>query len=81
MDYADGGDLAKRLKDARGIYFRESLILDWFTQIALALKHCHDRKIIHRDLKTQNIFLTKDNRLLLGDFGIAKVLNNTRVKS
>ncbi|KRX02683.1 Protein kinase-like domain [Pseudocohnilembus persalinus] len=80
MDYADGGDIAKKIKDARGTFFKESLILDWITQIALALKHCHDRKIIHRDLKTQNIFLTKDNKILLGDFGIAKVLNSTKQK-
>ena len=51
--------------------------MDWFTQISLALKHVHDRKIIHRDLKTSNIFLTKENTVKLGDFGIATVLNNT----
>lgn len=56
------------------------MILDWFTQMSLAIKHCHDRKIIHRDLKTQNIFLNKNSTLLLGDFGIAKVLSNTREK-
>lgn len=44
----------------------------------MAIKHCHDRKIIHRDLKSQNIFMTKKNQLLLGDFGIAKVLGHTR---
>jgi NIMA (never in mitosis gene a)-related kinase len=51
MEFADGGDLAKKVKDARGKYFSEAQILDWFTQLCLAMKHVHDRKIIHRDLK------------------------------
>jgi NIMA (never in mitosis gene a)-related kinase 1/4/5 len=90
MDYADGkflffslslvssgGDLGKKIKDSRGMYFQESQIVDWFTQISLALKHLHDRKIIHRDLKAQNVFLTKQNTVKLGDFGIARVLSHT----
>ena len=53
-------------------------MIDWFVQICLALKHIHDRKVLHRDIKSQNIFLTKNNIIKLGDFGIAKVLTNTR---
>lgn len=77
MDYAEGGDLQCQIRKARE-NFPESLILDWFTQICLGLKHVHDRKILHRDIKAQNIFLTSNNCCLLGDFGIAKVLNNTQ---
>ncbi|XP_058525991.1 serine/threonine-protein kinase Nek1 isoform X7 [Ochotona princeps] len=77
MDYCEGGDLFKRINAQRGNLFQEDQILDWFVQICLALKHVHDRKILHRDIKSQNIFLTKDGTVQLGDFGIARVLNST----
>jgi NIMA (never in mitosis gene a)-related kinase len=77
MDYADGGDLQNRMKEQKGKYFPETQILDWFTQICLSLKHIHDKKILHRDLKAQNIFLTKNGLVKLGDFGIAKCLEFT----
>jgi len=78
MDFADGGDLEAKIKGQHGRYFSEAQILDWFTQICLGLKHVHDRKILHRDIKAQNIFLTKTNIVKLGDFGIAKVLTGTQ---
>lgn len=77
MDYADGGDLQKYLKNTKK-YLKEGQILDWFTQICLSMKHVHDRKILHRDLKSQNIFLTKADFVKLGDFGIARVLTHTK---
>uniref|UniRef100_A0AC11BPL1 NIMA related kinase 1 n=1 Tax=Ovis aries TaxID=9940 RepID=A0AC11BPL1_SHEEP len=77
MDYCEGGDLFKRINAQKGILFQEDQILDWFVQICLALKHVHDRKILHRDIKSQNIFLTRDGTIQLGDFGIARVLNST----
>ena len=77
MDYADGGDLAARIKGQRSRNFSEEQILDWFTQIWLGLKHIHDRKILHRDLKAQNIFLMKSGMVKIGDLGIARILSKT----
>uniref|UniRef100_A0A8C8FAF7 non-specific serine/threonine protein kinase n=1 Tax=Oncorhynchus tshawytscha TaxID=74940 RepID=A0A8C8FAF7_ONCTS len=77
MDYCEGGDLFKTINSQKGVQFPEEQILDWLVQICLALKHVHDRKILHRDIKSQNIFLTKDGTIQLGDFGIARVLNST----
>jgi len=79
MDYADGGDIYKKIAQQKklGKGFPEDQILDWFVQTCLAMKHVHDRKILHRDLKTQNIFLTAKGDVKIGDFGIARVLQHT----
>ncbi|XP_035460181.2 serine/threonine-protein kinase Nek5-like isoform X1 [Scophthalmus maximus] len=78
MEYCDGGDLMKKIKMQRGIPFTEQQIVGWFIQICLGLKHIHDKKILHRDIKAQNIFLTDGGmKAKLGDFGIARMLNNT----
>lgn len=79
MDYADGGDLHQLLQEQRGVHLPQERVLDLFVQICLALKHIHDRKVLHRDLKSQNVFLTSNRRIVkLGDFGIARVLTSTR---
>ncbi|KAK2953519.1 putative G2-specific protein kinase nimA [Blattamonas nauphoetae] len=77
MDYADSGDLYQRIQKQKNTLMKEDVILNYFVQICLAMKHVHDRKILHRDLKTQNIFLTSGNVVKLGDFGIARILSNT----
>ena len=43
----------------------------------MALEYVHRRRVLHRDLKSQNVFLTANNTIKLGDFGISKVLENT----
>jgi len=75
--FSIGGDLSQRILNAKGKNFPENQILDWFTQICLALRHCHEKRILHRDLKAKNVFLTSKNFVKLGDFGIARVLANT----
>lgn len=86
MAYCDGGDLAGRIRErteAAGVhaqpsaYFSISQILDWFVQMAMAIKYLHEQRVLHRDLKTSNIFLTTENVIKLGDFGIAKTLDST----
>ncbi|KAL1522808.1 hypothetical protein AB1Y20_017778 [Prymnesium parvum] len=78
MDYAEGGDLHGLIKEQNSKLLPEERVLDYFVQLCLAMKHVHDRKVLHRDIKSQNIFLTQNRRVLkLGDFGIARVLNNT----
>ncbi|CAJ1988657.1 NIMA-related kinase / NRKC [Leishmania donovani] len=77
MEYANGGDLYMRIKQQQGQLFSEKGILQCFSQICLALSYMHERRILHRDLKTQNVFLTKDGVVKVGDFGISTVLRNT----
>ncbi|KFU90145.1 Serine/threonine-protein kinase Nek5 [Chaetura pelagica] len=78
MEYCDGGDLMQRINMQQGVLFDEDQILSWFVQISLGLKHIHDKKILHRDVKAQNIFLSNNGKVAkLGDFGIARQLNST----
>lgn len=79
MDYAEAGDLFNRIAKTRkaGQSLGETQIVRWFTQASLALKHLHEKHVLHRDLKSQNLFLTSGGRLRIGDFGIAKVLDST----
>lgn len=77
MTFCDGGDLANRLSASKGSLFKEDQILHWFVQIALAIHYMHENKVLHRDIKTQNIFLLGNGRLVLGDLGISKVLDGT----
>ena len=64
MEYCDAGDLYTYLRSVRKnqpITSRdeETGVLEWFIQIASAVQFIHQRQILHRDLKTQNIFLIR----------------------
>lgn len=45
--------------------------------VVLGVKHCHDRHIIHRDIKAANVFMTRSGMVKLGDFGVSKCLART----
>lgn len=77
MGFCEGGDLYNALKARKGSFLDERQIVEWFVQISMALQYLHERNILHRDLKTQNIFLTKSKIIKLGDLGIARVLDSS----
>jgi NIMA (never in mitosis gene a)-related kinase len=77
MEYAPGGTLFEYIQHRNGRLMDEEHILQIFAQIVSALHHVHSLKILHRDLKTQNIMLSrKRNVIKVGDFGISKVLSS-----
>ncbi|KAM9075844.1 serine/threonine-protein kinase Nek4 isoform 3-T3 [Megaptera novaeangliae] len=63
MGFCEGGDLYRKLKEQKGRLLSES-------------QYLHEKHILHRDLKTQNVFLTRTNIIKVGDLGIARVLEN-----
>ena len=56
MEYCEKGDLSKAIR-SRSLLFKESRIWEIFLQICMGLEHLHSKKILHRDIKTMNIFL------------------------
>jgi len=61
LEYCDGGSLQDKIKSAQLNNFRfpEEKVLMWTTQITSAVIYIHERKILHRDLKSENVFLLR----------------------
>ena len=79
MEYADDGDLQTKIQKMKkeGTQFSENLIWSYAIQMIEGLKALHDKKIMHRDLKSANIFLVKDkHQCKLGDMNVSKVIKD-----
>ena len=74
MDYAPNGTLRDR--HSRGSRVPLPTVVDYATQVASALQYAHDKRLIHRDVKPENMLLGSDGRLLLSDFGIATAVHS-----
>ncbi|XP_072827268.1 serine/threonine-protein kinase Nek11 isoform X6 [Vicugna pacos] len=74
-EYCEGRDLDCKIQEYKeaGKTFPETQVTEWFIQLLLGVDYMHERRILHRDLKSKNIFL-KNNLLKIGDFGVSRLL-------
>ncbi|XP_059148769.1 uncharacterized protein LOC131935999 [Physella acuta] len=79
MEYADNGTLAQFLAKQQDRLLEEKCILAMFQQLVAAIMYIHSHNILHRDLKTDNIFLTKEGVIKIGDFGISKMMGSASI--
>ena len=79
--FCEGGDIYNKIQNQKGEYFSEDQILNWMVQILLGLDYIHKNDIIHRDIKPQNIFIKNKHIICIGDFGIAKIINQIQTQT
>ena len=79
MELCDGLDLYKFIeshKKKNDQPIDKNIVFDFLLNICYGIYEIHNKKIVHRDLKPQNLFLTKDLKIKIGDFGLAKFIND-----
>ncbi len=79
MDYAPNGSL--RRLHPKGSMVPLPTIISYVKQVAEALQYAHDQKLIHRDVKPENMLLDKGDTIVLSDFGIALMAQSSRYRS
>ena len=79
--FCEGGDIYNKIQNQKGEYFSEEQILNWTVQILLGLDYIHKKDIVHRDIKPQNIFIKNRHIICIGDFGIAKIINQIQTQT
>ena len=73
MEYINGGNLFSFVKKRRKLSEKTAKFL--FRQIMLGIKHIHSQKIVHRDIKLENILIDFNNNIKICDFGIGRILD------
>ncbi len=76
MDYAPNGNLRQR--HPKGTQLPLNTVVSYVTQVAEALQYAHDKNLIHRDVKPENMLLGRNHEVLLSDFGIAIMIQSSR---
>ncbi|CAG9324786.1 unnamed protein product [Blepharisma stoltei] len=77
MEFCDKGDLSRHIKNQMGRLLPENKIWKYFIQMCLGLEYLHSQNVLHRDIKSMNVFLVREDSIRIGDLGVAKVLSNT----
>jgi NIMA (never in mitosis gene a)-related kinase len=77
MELIETGTLSTLIEEYQlaNKFIPEKLILKYFSQLISVLNYLYDKRIIHRDIKANNILYMKSNVLKLADFGIARVVS------
>ena len=76
MEYINGGNLFSFVKKRRKLSEKTAKFL--FRQIILGIKHIHSKRIVHRDIKLENILIDLNNNIKICDFGIGRILKNEK---
>ncbi len=79
MEYAPNGTLRQR--HPKGTRVLLPTIVSYVKQVASALQYAHDERLVHRDVKPENILIGVQNQVLLSDFGIATIAHGTASQS
>lgn len=79
MDYAPGDTL--RTRHPKGTRLPLALVVSYITQIADALQYAHSKKLIHRDVKPENMLVGQNNEVLLSDFGLVLIAQSSGSRS
>jgi serine/threonine protein kinase len=74
MEFVDGTPLSALIGD-RPCALAQAL--DWFSDLLAALDYSHQRGVVHRDIKPANLLVTRDGRIKISDFGIARIESST----
>ena len=77
MELVEGASLEKLLVQRRPFAWRE--VAEIGVQVCAALRHAHDRGVIHRDIKPGNLLLDRQGQVKLSDFGIARLFGNAQI--